>query len=396
MPKGMRDFLPAEKTRRERVLSCIRKTYNDYGFQEIETPALEDIQRLRSSDGGDNTKMTFDVLKRKLKKTDMDTVADPRDLADLGLRFDLTVPLVRFYEDNKGHLPKVFKSVQIAPVWRAERPQKGRYRQFVQCDIDVIGEEGQLAEIELITVTIATLKALGITDFQIRMNDRKLLTAFLDKVDISPEISKAVFVILDKMDKVSSEVIQLELIALGLSMSQAEAIMQPYTLSSDEDLTKIIDAVNSLAGRTVAVFDPFLIRGMGYYTGTIFEVTSETEGYSLGGGGRYDDMIGRFSNTSVPAVGFSLGFERIVNLAMLPANIEEQQTIALIYEANMDPVLLMQFAEYMVERGFQSRLILKARNTRKQLDDLKAEKFTFFSFVSLTSLAEDIMPRQFG
>lgn len=392
----MRDFLPAEKTRRERVLSCIRKTYNDYGFQEIETPALEDIQRLRSSDGGDNTKMTFDVLKRKLKKTDMDTVADPRDLADLGLRFDLTVPLVRFYEDNKGHLPKVFKSVQIAPVWRAERPQKGRYRQFVQCDIDVIGEEGQLAEIELITVTIATLKALGITDFQIRMNDRKLLTAFLDKVDISPEISKAVFVILDKMDKVSSEVIQLELIALGLSMSQAEAIMQPYTLSSDEDLTKIIDAVNSLAGRTVAVFDPFLIRGMGYYTGTIFEVTSETEGYSLGGGGRYDDMIGRFSNTSVPAVGFSLGFERIVNLAMLPANIEEQQTIALIYEANMDPVLLMQFAEYMVERGFQSRLILKARNTRKQLDDLKAEKFTFFSFVSLTSLAEDIMPRQFG
>ena len=392
----MRDFLPIEKARRERVLNVIRKSYNDYGFQEIETPALEDIQRLRSSDGGDNTKMTFDVLKRKLKKSDIDAIADSRDLTDLGLRFDLTVPLVRFYEDNKNHLPKVFKSVQIAPVWRAERPQKGRYRQFIQCDIDVIGEQGQLAEIELITVTIATLKALGITDFQIKINDRKLLAAFLDKAGISQEKRKAVFVILDKIDKSSPEVIQLELIALGLSSSQAEALVQPYILGSDEDLVKIIDAVNRLAGKVVAVFDPFLIRGMGYYTGTIFEVASESEGYSLGGGGRYDDMIGRFSNTSVPAVGFSLGFERIVDLAVLPANAEEQKSIALLYDAGMDPILLMQFAEYMVERGFQSRLILKARNTRKQLDDLKAEKFTFFSFVSPTSLAEDIIPRQFG
>ena len=392
----MRDFLPIEKARRERVLNVIRKSYNDYGFQEIETPALEDIQRLRSSDGGDNTKMTFDVLKRKLKKSDIDAIADSRDLTDLGLRFDLTVPLVRFYEDNKNHLPKVFKSVQIAPVWRAERPQKGRYRQFIQCDIDVIGEQGQLAEIELITVTIATLKALGITNFQIKMNDRKLLSTFLDKAGISQEKRKAVFVILDKIDKSSPEVIQLELIALGLSSSQAEALVQPYILGSDEDLVKIIDAVNRLAGKVVAVFDPFLIRGMGYYTGTIFEVASESEGYSLGGGGRYDDMIGRFSNTSVPAVGFSLGFERIVDLAVLPANAEEQKSIALLYDAGMDPILLMQFAEYMVERGFQSRLILKARNTRKQLDDLKAEKFTFFSFVSPTSLAEDIIPRQFG
>ena len=396
MPKGMRDFLPIEKARRERVLNVIRKSYNDYGFHEIETPALEDIQRLRSSDGGDNTKMTFDVLKRKLKKTDIDAIADSRDLTDLGLRFDLTVPLVRFYEDNKNHLPKVFKSVQIAPVWRAERPQKGRYRQFIQCDIDVIGEQGQLAEIELITVTIATLKALGITNFQIKMNDRKLLSTFLDKAGISQEKRKAVFVILDKIDKSSPEVIQLELIALGLSSSQAEALVQPYILGSDEDLVKIIDAVNRLAGKVVAVFDPFLIRGMGYYTGTIFEVASESEGYSLGGGGRYDDMIGRFSNTNVPAVGFSLGFERIVDLAVLPANAEEQKSIALLYDAGMDPILLMQFAEYMVERGFQSRLILKARNTRKQLDDLKAEKFTFFSFVSPTSLAEDIIPRQFG
>lgn len=396
MPKGMRDFLPIEKARRERVLNVIRKSYSDYGFQEIETPALEDIQRLRSSDGGDNTKMTFDVLKRKLKKSDIDAIADSRDLTDLGLRFDLTVPLVRFYEDNKSHLPKVFKSVQIAPVWRAERPQKGRYRQFIQCDIDVIGEQGQLAEIELITVTIATLNALGIADFQIKMNDRKLLSAFLDKAGISQEKRKAVFVIFDKIDKASPEVIQLELIALGLSSSQSEALIQPYALGADEDLTKIIDAVNSLAGRVVAVFDPFLIRGMGYYTGTIFEVASESEGYSLGGGGRYDDMIGRFSNTNVPAVGFSLGFERIVDLSVLPANTEEQEAIALIYEADMNPILLMQFAEYMVERGFQSRLILKARNTRKQLDDLKTEKFTFFSFVSPASLAEDIIPRQFG
>jgi histidyl-tRNA synthetase len=215
-PRGMRDFLPEEKARREHVLSVIRRVFSAHGFDEIETPVMEDSARLHAGLGGDNEKLAFGVLKRGLTAEDFAVAKDALDLADLGLRFDLTVPLARFYATHRAELPTVFRAIQIAPVWRAERPQKGRYRQFVQCDIDIIGEAGPLAEIELLTATAATMTALGLTDWSIRVNDRRILHSLLKYWQVDEGSAGRVLVALDKEDKIGVEGVVAELRELGL------------------------------------------------------------------------------------------------------------------------------------------------------------------------------------
>jgi histidyl-tRNA synthetase len=393
-PRGMRDFLPADKARREHALGVIRAGYAAQGFDEIETPVVEDASRLHSGLGGDNEKLAFGILRRGLSAdavAELAAVGDLEGLTDLGLRFDLTVPLARFYASHRAALPNVFKSIQIAPVWRAERPQKGRYRQFVQCDIDIIGEPGAIAEIELITATIATLDALGLTDYE-----RAMIT-------------------IDKEDKIGVEGVVAELVDLGLvddSASQTVAeslsglpddgwnldrgvVPPPAWLDTDayRQLHEIRDAVAAVAPGTPLVFSHNLVRGMGYYTGAIFEIQHPELGYSLGGGGRYDGMIGRFLGTDVPAVGFSLGFERIVDLITVP---EDRQTdgIVLVYDRDVEPATLLRIKTQLVGSGARVRLERRVKNLKPLLERLADAGYTRFAPVmSVTRQVSDLQFR---
>ncbi|MBU6144055.1 MAG: histidine--tRNA ligase, partial [Acidobacteria bacterium] len=290
-PRGMRDFLPAEKAKRESVLAVIRGVYESFGFQEIEAPALEDLNRLLSGQGGDNEKLAYRVLKRgaELDQALADG-SNPDGLADLGLRFDLTVPLTRFYASNRTELPNVFKAIQIGPVWRAERPQKGRYRQFVQCDIDIIGDAGILAEVELITASLAALDALGLKDAVIRVNHRELLMTLLTGFGVKVDQLIQAMIIIDKLDKIQISGVLAELQEkLGAGIAEkAKAWFESLDSSViPGELEELFNAVPSSRLR----FDPTLVRGMGYYTGAIFEIEHPASGLSIGGGGRYDGMV---------------------------------------------------------------------------------------------------------
>ncbi|MCT9619830.1 histidine--tRNA ligase [Curtobacterium sp. C2H10] len=391
-PRGMRDFLPADKARREHVLGVIRDVYARHGFDEIETPVVEDAARLHSGLGGDNEKLAFAVMKRGLSTEDLQHAGAPLDLADLGLRFDLTVPLARFYATHRAELPSVFRSVQIAPVWRAERPQKGRYRQFVQCDIDILGEPGQLAEIELIRATTAALDALGIQGTTIRINDRRILLALLGSWGITdPTAADRALIAIDKLDKIGPDGVAAELReTVGVELPGREdtirtletadwdAVGGATWLDTDafEDLQRLRSALPGVDLR----FDPTLVRGMGYYTGTIFEVAHPDFGYSLGGGGRYDGMIGRFLGQDVPAVGFSLGFERLVDLVTLPES-AESDAVVLVYDKDVDPVRLAALKAEALEGHRRVRLERRTKNMKNLLAGLVAQGFDAFASV---------------
>ena len=317
-PRGMRDFLPAEKAKRDRVLGVIRETYKSHGYQEIETPALEDLSRLTSGQGGDNEKLAYRVMKRgeELERALADT-SENDNLADLGLRFDLTVPLTRYYATNAAKLPRVFKAIQTGPVWRAERPQKGRYRQFVQCDIDIIGDSSTLAEIDLLVSSLDALAAIGINDATIRINHRVLLANLLDGLGV-PEVSRgSAMIIIDKLDKIFAEGVVAELAEKFGAEVGAAAKEWLETKQSElpvlAELAEIFAAVETRHPGKLR-FDQTLVRGMGYYTGSIFEIEHPASGSSIGGGGRYDGMVGRWTGTDVAAVGISIGFERVVDL----------------------------------------------------------------------------------
>jgi histidyl-tRNA synthetase len=395
----MRDFLPAEKATREHALGVIRRSYAAHGFDEIETPVMEDIQRLHSGLGGDNEKLSFSVLKRGIDKADLDAAAELDDaqvLADLGLRFDLTVPLARFYATHRAELPPVFRSVQIAPVWRAERPQKGRYRQFMQCDIDIIGDASALAEVELISATLATLDALGLQGCTVRINDRRLLIGMLELFGFPAEQHEFVLIVIDKIDKIGTEGVVDELRTKTPQLAEATDALEAFFLRPSVPETRpfgrdaiahalpegidatVIDQLASIgdaldAGRIR--FDPFLVRGMGYYTGTIFEIAHPDFSFSLGGGGRYDGMIGRFLGTDVPAVGFSIGFERIVDLVDLPHELASDSVVVL-HDAAASPVLLQSLKTQLIASGSRVRLERKAKNAKLQLERLAAAGFT--------------------
>ena len=396
-PKGMRDILPKEKQIREQILEIIKKTYKSYGFTEIETPCVESIENLTSNQGGENEKLIFKVLKRGDKLAS----AGDGELCDLGLRFDLTVPLVRYYANNLGNLPNVFKSIQIGNVWRAERPQKGRYRQFMQCDIDIIGDASNFAEIELITVMCETLKNIGISDFYIKINDRRILKGLALNSGISEKKLGNAVIALDKLDKIGADAVIKELESEGFSASEAKSFIEnaigigksrdplktvlqlcQKTIESSvvTNLTQIISAVQKLCDCKM-VFDCTLARGMGYYTGPIFEVVSPGFGSSVGGGGRYDNMLESFLGKAVPACGFSIGFERITAvLTGNNANIgKSERKIALLVEGDVDVedyVNVQNSAKEIRVNGGICAVMKKMKNFSFQVAQLKEENFT--------------------
>ena len=337
---GMKDIMPREMEIRDYVTDVIKDTYRSFGYTPIETPAMENIANLSGKLGGENEKLIFKVLKRgeKLKLAEAESEAE---VVDYGLRYDLTVPLCRFYSNNANDLPKPFKALQIGNVWRADRPQRGRYRQFTQCDIDILGEAGNTAEIELILATTTTLGRLGFKDFEIRINERKILKAMALKSGFNEDRLDEVFIILDKMDKIGIDGVKAELVDKGFNEEVVNSYINLFTILSDKksvsealdyldcELVEFLDKGVSTSMREIElavnaaksaefelVFDPTLVRGMSYYTGTIFEIAIPEFGGSCGGGGRYDGMIKRFTGNDVPACGFSIGFERIILLLM--------------------------------------------------------------------------------
>ena len=399
-PRGMRDLLPADKARRERALATIRAVYRAHGFDEIEAPALEETGRLHAGIGGDNEKLAYNVLKRGLTDADLAAAAasgDPLALSDLGLRYDLTVPLARFYASNQASLPPVFRSVQIGPVWRAERPQRGRYRQFVQCDIDVLGEPGAIAELELLAATTDALAALGLADVQVRINDRRILNRLLAAWGVAGETAPRALITIDKLDKIGVPGVVGELAELGIDtagLDDAFAVLASagWDLLVDPPAWLDVYAYRVLLALRDALpgvdlrFDPTLVRGMGYYTGTIFEIAHPGSASSVGGGGRYDRMIGRFLGRDVPAVGFSIGFERVIEL--LPESTGEGTALALLHEADVPPSALLAAKREAQALAARVRLEAARRNRKAQLDALAAEGFTAFATVTADGLGE--------
>ena len=372
---GMKDILPEEMVIRDYVIGVIKETYGKFGFTPIETPCVENIENLTNKQGGENEKLIFKILKRG-EKLKLETAQSEQDLVDGGLRYDLTVPLVRYYSNHANELPSPFKALQMGNVWRADRPQRGRYRQFMQCDIDILGEPSNLAEIELILATTTTLGKLGFKNFQIRINERRILKAMAAYSGFPEESYDSVFITLDKMDKIGLDGVREELLENGFSeeaverylslfknMEQAENGLQYLadTLGDfleegvKQSLSEIIESVTATKeAEFEMVFDPTLVRGMSYYTGTIFEIAMPEFGGSCGGGGRYDKMVGKFTGNDVPACGFSIGFERIILLLM---------------ESGFKVPGAPERTAYLLEKGLPSdrlcEVIAKAQEERK-------------------------------
>jgi histidyl-tRNA synthetase len=422
---GMKDILPSEMQLRDYCIGIIKKTYAEFGFTSIETPCVESLANLNSKQGGENEKLIFKVMKRG-EKLNLAEAKEENDLTDSGLRYDLTVPLVRFYANHANELPAPFKALQMGNVWRADRPQKGRYRQFMQCDIDILGEPSNLAEIELILATTTTLGNLGFKDFKIRINDRRILKAMANYSGFAERDYDTVFIILDKMDKIGLEGVKEELLKEGYAAEKVEKYLGLYEKLSGndtndssvpadqkaklsienikaikEELGDYLDAevsdnlatiISSVEGAKAAdfgvSFDPTLVRGMSYYTGPIFEIAMDEYGGSVGGGGRYDEMIGRFTGQQTPACGFSIGFERIVMLLLerdfkVPGSAEKT---AFMIEKNMPEDKMAKILTMAKERraaGENINLVIMKKNKKFQKDQLKTEGYTeiveFFS-----------------
>lgn len=374
----MRDFLPVEKSARNTLLDKILQSYASHGFQEIETPALEDIERLTSGQGGDNEKLAFRILKRG-EELDQALGGEAENLTDLGLRYDLTVPLTRFYATNHSKLPKVLKAIQAGPVWRAERPQKGRYRQFMQCDIDIIGESSDLAEIELLNASLNTLKTLGLDGATIRVNHRDLLTRALQDLGVKPEDSSRAMITIDKLDKIGIEGVIKELAErFGAAVAKTAetwfaSLQRDQTVP--EQLQEIFAAIETIHPGKLR-YDPTLVRGMGYYTGSIFEIEHPLSTSSIGGGGRYDQMVGKWLGQEVPAVGISIGFERVAELITLGTT--ENKALVLVFDpAQLQVALKVQ--EEGVAEGFKVRLEPNPKKLNNLLETLKGQGFGLFA-----------------
>jgi histidyl-tRNA synthetase len=379
-PRGMRDFLPAEKAKRESVLGVIKGVYSSFGFQEVETPALENLDRLTSGQGGDNEKLAYRVMKRGAElETAMNTPSDVDGLADLGLRFDLTVPLTRFYATNRASLPSVFKAIQIGPVWRAEKPQKGRYRQFVQCDIDIIGDDSVLAEIELLNASLAALDALGLTGAVIRVNHRELLLSLLDSFGVKEADRSSALITLDKLDK-----IEISGVVAELSERLGEAVAgkaKTWLEAAEASVPIVLAPLFSAVDATRLRFDPTLVRGMGYYTGSIFEIEMPGSGSAIGGGGRYDGMVGKWLGTDVPAVGISFGFERVVELVSAP--VSSNGVLLVLEDSSLETIkAAIRFQKELIATGKSVRLELKPKKLNIVLDSMLEAGFTEFALVS--------------
>ena len=401
---GMKDILPEEMKIRNYVQNVIKDTYKAFGFTQIETPCVENISNLTNKQGGENEKLIFKILKRG-EKLNLETAQTDMDVVDNGLRYDLTVPLVRYYSNNANNVPSPFKALQMGSVWRADRPQRGRYRQFMQCDIDILGDPSNLAEIELILATTTTLGKLGFKNFQIRINERRILKAMAAYSGFPEESYDSVFIILDKMDKIGLEGVREELIKYEFSeesvnkyvslFKEIEQQANPIDYLAEklgdymEDdvkqwMNEIIESVKATKSSDFEiVFDPTLVRGMSYYTGTIFEIAIPEFGGSCGGGGRYDKMVGKFIGHDVPACGFSIGFERIVLLLMeqgfkIP---EEYNKVAYLIEKGVkEDALCDVIAQAQEERKNGTQVLVTRMNKNKkfQKEQLKEQGYEEF------------------
>ncbi len=406
---GMKDILPTEMQLRDYCIGVIKKTYAEFGFTSIETPCVESLANLNSKQGGENEKLIFKVMKRG-EKLNLETAKEENDLTDSGLRYDLTVPLVRFYANHANELPSPFKALQMGNVWRADRPQKGRYRQFMQCDIDILGEPSNLAEIELILATTTTLGNLGFKDFKIRINDRRILKAMAAYSGFPEEEYDNVFITLDKMDKIGIEGVAEELAKSGFASESIDKYMDLFkaveSKNGPEGLALLADMLGDFLDNEVReglgeimmsvdstksaqfdiVFDPTLVRGMSYYTGTIFEVAMPQYGGSCGGGGRYDKMVGKFLGQDTPACGFSIGFERIIMIMMdegfkIPG---ESSKVAFLIEKGVKGERLAEIiSEAQSERKSGNQVLVVRMNKNKkfqkqQLQEQGYEEFKEF------------------
>ncbi len=399
---GMKDMMPKEMEVRDYVIALIKDTYRDFGFTSIETPCVEHIENLCSKQGGDNEKLIFKILKRG-EKLKIDTAKEESDLVDGGLRYDLTVPLSRYYSNHSNELPSPFKALQMGNVWRADRPQRGRFRQFMQCDIDILGESSNLAEIELIQATSTLLGKLDFKGFTIRINDRQILKAMAAYSGFAEEDYDAVFITLDKMDKIGLDGVEKEMEESGYPKESIEKYLGLFrevtnditgihylketlgdflAAETAEGLEQIMTSVDAVKEADFTVqFDPTLVRGMSYYTGTIFEISMDEFGGSVGGGGRYDKMIGKFTGQDTPAVGFSIGFERIVMLLLergyeIPSRKEKR--VYLIEKKMPQEGVLKVLAQAKEDRknGLQVLIVNMKKNKKFQKEQLAEQGYT--------------------
>ena len=409
--RGMRDLLPADVAVRDHVLDTIVTVYRRFGYQRIETPAVENIARLQGGQGGENEKLIFEILRRGLPE-----YAEPgtriRDLVELGLRYDLTVPLTRFYGSNQASLPTPFRSLQVGPVWRAERPQRGRYRQFWQCDIDMIGEPSVLAEAELIEATTQALSDVGLDGTTVRLSDRRFLAAVAASAGLPEEAWPGFFITLDKLDKIGWDGVRAEFDTMGLPHGRvietisglqetapaklADALADAVPALAEEvidDLATTAACLDRLAaGRSLTwEFDPSLVRGMGYYTGQIFEIIHPQAGGSVAGGGRYDKLIGRYLGHDVPACGFSIGFERIVDLLDAPRT---RAALAVLIEPGVAVPDALAAARDLRAQGRTVEVIPRSGKFGAQLKRLEAAGFTAFITVTPEGILSAERPLQ--
>ncbi len=409
---GMKDILPAEMEIRDYVISMIKRTYAQFGFTSMETPCVEHIQNLNSKQGGENEKLIFKILKRG-EKLRINEAREEIDLVDGGLRYDLTVPLCRYYANNANELPSPFKALQMGNVWRADRPQRGRYRQFMQCDIDILGEASNIAEIDLILATTTLLGQLDFHNFTIRINDRRILKAMAAYSGFPEESYDNVFITLDKMDKIGLDGVAVDLREQGFAQESIDKYLKLFKLITPDTkgvetvkerlggfldpeyadgLITIINSVEAVKNADFRMaFDPTLVRGMSYYTGPIFEISMDEFGGSVGGGGRYDEMIGKFIGQKVPACGFSIGFERIVML-LLERNYqvpEKPQKTAYLLDKKLSPEQIRDaVSSAMKERaeGKAVNLLVMKKNKKFQKQQLEAEGYTEFKDIYADAL----------
>ncbi len=401
---GMKDILPKEMAIRDYCIGLIKETYRTFGFCSVETPCVEHIENLNSKQGGENEKLIFKILKRG-EKLKLEDAKEELDLVDGGLRYDLTVPLSRYYSNNANELPSPFKALQMGNVWRADRPQRGRYRQFMQCDIDILGEPTILAEIELILATTTLLGRLDFKNFTIRINDRRILKAMAAYSGFPETDYDTVFIILDKMDKIGLDGVREELLKEGYAESSVDKYLELFEkVTADttgvqylqetlgdflpaevaENLKTIIASVESTKSAEFKMaFDPTLVRGMSYYTGPIFEISMDEFGGSVGGGGRYDEMIGKFTGQATPACGFSIGFERIVMLLLergfqIPG---AGKKTAYLIEKNMPEDKLLQILDEAKQAradGSVVNIAIMKKNKKFQKEQMQAEGYEEF------------------
>ena len=392
--KGTNDYLPSEARLRDYIQTQILNTYTDAGFERIMTPAVEDIENLDKSDGGDNLNLIFKILKRGDKLNKALASGGEKDLSDMGLRYDLTLPLSRYYANNRSELVLPAKCIQIDKVYRAERPQKGRLREFVQCDIDIIGSSSESCEIELIHTTAKALLALGIDDFTVIINDRRILNVLLMNAGFKEEQLPSVCITFDKLDKIGADGVKAELTDKGFDETAierlGEIISKPLTLDTvkelcgehTEKLDAVIQSTRELAqGRYGIAFDISLVRGQGYYTGIVFEIVSKNFRGSIAGGGRYDNLIGKFTGENIPAVGFSIGFERIFALLTesgykIP---DTKSRIALLYDKE-DTVKAICAAEKL-RAEYDVVIFEKPKKLSKFLDKIQSKGYYGFCFL---------------